>query len=552
MVFPRFKGLLKNVYFDYGILYSAGFLLVTIFGLLILFRAIALPLFGALNSTQLANPATLIATLGIVTGISYQTATEVSQRQKGAEMSSQPTISTAGEAIDLLESRDYLARQHGARVLVTLSENGAGAIVKRSGRSAEDIIRLLLETLQIKEKGQSTLHRDVAVTLPYFVRDYPEEALEHKAELRAILNHDNPIVQQKAVTSVGNAMASYPDQSDDFIEPIAELVEDDDPQIRAEVCYALSRMTSERVPDLLQELADDTHPEVHEAAAETLEQHRDSKAERGSATIADSQDTKFVGRPPDLDFDDVAGMEDLKEELEETIIQPLGQPELFEEYGIGVEQGFLLYGPPGTGKTYITKCLAGELDISYISATAGDLVSKWIGEGAKNVQEMFKEARANQPCLIFIDEIDALAIDRDLGNQQKSERQMVNQFLEELSASHDANDDVVVIGATNRLDTVDNAMLRTGRLGKTIKVPPPDGAARIGVLKQHLKAPTESLDVDRIRRITEGLVSSDIEQIATTAARQAVARTSRSENGKSAVTQKDIEEAAASIQVQEY
>lgn len=552
MVLPRFKGLLKNVYFDYGILYSAGFLLVTVFGLLILFRAIAFPVFGALDSTHLANPAALIATLGVVTGISYQTATEVRQRRKGANMSSQPTVGTANEAIELLESRDYLARQHGARVLVRLVENGAGAIVKRSDRSAEEIVGLLLETLQIKGKSQSTLHRDVAVTLPYFVRDYPEETLEHKAELRAILNHDNSIVQQKAVTSVGNAITSCPDQSDDFIDPIAELVEDDDPQIRAEVCYALSRMTSERVPDLLQKLADDTHPEVHEAATEALGEHEGSKAERGSATIADSQDTKFVGQPPDLNFDDVAGMKDLKETLKETIIKPLGQPELFEEYGIGVEQGFLLYGPPGTGKTYITKCLAGELDISYISATAGDLVSKWIGEGAQNVQEMFKEARANQPCLIFIDEIDALATDRGLGNQQKSERQMVNQFLGELSASHDANDDVIVIGATNRLDAVDDAMLRTGRLGKTIKVPPPDGTARIGILKQHLKAPTEPLNIDRIRRITEGLVSSDIEQIATTAARQAITRTNHSESGKSPVTQKDIEEATTSIQVQEH
>ena len=551
MVLPRFKGLLKNIYFDYGILYSAGFLLVTVFGLLVLFRAITLPLFGAFNSTHLANPAALVATLSVVGGISYQTATEVTQRQKGANMSNQTTVSTAGEAIDLLESKDHLARQHGARVLVTLIEDGAGVVVKRSDRSAEDIIGFLLDTLQIKEKSQSTLHRDVAVALPYFVRDYPEETIEHKAELIATLDHDNPIVQQKVVTSIGNVVTSHPEESDSFIEPIAELVGDDDPQIRAEICYALSRMADERVPDLLQKLANDTHPEVHEAATEALEEHRNSKAERDSATVADSQDTKFVKRPPDLNFNDVAGMKYLKDTLEETIIQPLGKPELFEEYGIGVEQGFLLYGPPGTGKTYITKCLAGELNISYISATAGDLVSKWIGVGAKNVQEMFREARANQPCLIFIDEIDALATDRGLGNQQKSERQMVNQFLEELSASHDANDDVIVIGATNRLGAVDDAMLRTGRLGKTIKVPPPDGTARIGILKQHLDAPTEPLDANRIRQITEGLVSSDIEQIATTAARQAVGRT-RSESEKSAVTQEDIEEATASIQVQEH
>jgi transitional endoplasmic reticulum ATPase len=835
-VVGRFKGFLKEIYFEYGVLYPAGALAVSLFVLIAIFRAIAVPLFGALQSPQLANPATLVATLGVVVGVACQTTREIKQRERGEAISEQPTPDAADDAVELLDSRDHLARQHGARVLASLVDDGAGVIVKRSDRSPTAVIGLVLDTLYIEERDQSTLHRDLATTLSYFSRDYPEETLAHKRKLIAALRHDNPTVQRHTATAVGNVVTGHPDESDDFIEPLTELADDDDPQIRISVCYALSRISHRRAPELLNELADDPHPGVHEAATDMLSAQQASSGSEASsradaagdtadttdagdnADAAEAEDTEgakqvedtefvnsppdmdlddvaamndlkdrlhehvitpfegggsyekydvssvsgilfhgppgtgktyisqclagelginyadisvadidssiigegvenldrvftearqtqpslvfideldalgsersaqnthnerkrqvnqlleelsdvdgdddmlvvaatnnpsdvddallrtgrfdskitipkpegmarltilahhlptpvedadvdeiiqatrgfvasdleevanqaarqaayreretgtegeitgqdvmeavntvgdergsvtdHVGQPPAMDFDDVAGMDDLKETLRETIIKPLENPELYEEYGIGVERGFILHGPPGTGKTYITKCLAGELGISYIEATAGDLVSKWIGEGAENIQQMFEEARANQPCLIFIDEIDALATDRSLGNQQKSERQMVNQFLEELSASHDADENVIMIGATNRLEAVDSAILRTGRLGKAIEVPPPDAAARIGILKQHLDAPTEAIDEEHIRTLTEGLVSSDMEQIADTAARRALHRTHESED-KSAVTQDDIETVATDLQ----
>ncbi len=274
--------------------------------------------------------------------------------------------------------------------------------------------------------------------------------------------------------------------------------------------------------------------------------------------IADQQGTigEFVQRPPDRTFADVAGMADLKETLRRVVSEPLMNPTAHEEYGLGIENGILLYGPPGTGKTYIATSLAGELGITYISAKAGDLVSKWIGEGAENVQQMFEEARVAQPCLVFIDEIDALATDRSSGRQQKSERQMVNQFLEELSQLSEEGEQVIVIGATNRREDIDSAMLRTGRFTEQIEVPPPDAEARVAIGQLHLAAPHEELDWEAIAAQTEGFVASDMKAIAQRAARSAMERardgnadaTDDAETTASeAVTQADMDAAIAAV-----
>ena len=254
----------------------------------------------------------------------------------------------------------------------------------------------------------------------------------------------------------------------------------------------------------------------------------------------------FVESPPDLEFDDVAGMDGLKERLRESVIEPLESPEYYEEYGIDVATGFLLYGPPGTGKTHVTRCLAGELGINYVGVDASDLVSKWIGEGAENVAAMFDEARANQPCLVFVDEIDALASDRESGRQQKSERQMVNQFLTELSAVAESDDEVVVVGATNQRDRVDDAMLRTGRLGDQIEVPAPGADARVGIFYQHLDAPHADLDDAAIAEETAGLVASDLEAVATEAAMRAMRR-ARDGDEQTDVTQGDVLDAVERV-----
>jgi AAA+ superfamily predicted ATPase len=257
------------------------------------------------------------------------------------------------------------------------------------------------------------------------------------------------------------------------------------------------------------------------------------------------QPDEFVSDPPDMDFSDVVGMDDLKTELYDKVIDPLANPEVYAEYGLSVENGFLFYGPPGTGKTYISKCLAGELGVYYINAKAGDLTSKYVGEGATNIQQMFEEARANQPCLVFVDEIDALASDRS-GRQTKSERQMVNQFLEELSEINDSDDEIIMLGATNLLETVDDAMLRTGRFSEKIEVPPPNPDARVALFNSHLEAPSDGLDTQKISRDTEGFVASDMENVAQRAARKAMRR-ARTDSGSESVTQNDVDEAISEV-----
>lgn len=290
---------------------------------------------------------------------------------------------------------------------------------------------------------------------------------------------------------------------------------------------AVSDRATRQAANRKKETGEETHI-THDDVMKAIESISDERGQTG----------EFITDPPESSFVDVIGMDGVKEELRSRIIEPLEHPDQFEKYGISVENGFLLHGPPGTGKTFLAKSLAGELGINFIHVKAGDLVSKFVGEGAKNVQAMFEEARANQPTLIFIDEIDALATDRG-ANQTKSERQMVNQFLEELTEISDSDDRVIVIAATNRPDDVDDAMLRAGRLGSTIEVYPPESDTLAEMFLAKLEAPCEEVDHAWLARQLEGLVPSDIERLTTNAAREAMTR-ARDEGGPDAVTKADI------------
>jgi len=249
----------------------------------------------------------------------------------------------------------------------------------------------------------------------------------------------------------------------------------------------------------------------------------------------------YIEASPDVAFEDIVGMNGLKDVLFDRIIDPLDHPEEYEEYGISVERGFLLYGPPGTGKTHIARCLAGELDVNYVRVSASDLVSKWIGEGAQNVADLFAEARAHQPTLIFIDEIDTIAGDRS-GHQTNSERQMVNQLLDEISQVMDRDDEVIVVGATNRLTAVDDALLRAGRLGEQIKIPAPNAETRVKVFEAYIGAPFGDLDGTWIAEQTEGFVASDVVELAEETGRVALRR-SRNDGEPDHILQEDVETA---------
>ncbi len=231
---------------------------------------------------------------------------------------------------------------------------------------------------------------------------------------------------------------------------------------------------------------------------------------------------RLLEPPPDRTFDDVGGMDSLLDTLRRKVIDPLRRPERFDRYGLGTVNGVLLHGPPGCGKTHVAGALAGELDRSYVPLSPTELTSKWVGEAADNVADVFAVARANQPSLVFVDEIDAVAADRS-GDMTNTERQMVNQLLTELESLD--GEDVVTVAATNLLEEIDDAVLRSGRFDERIEVPPPDAPAREAVLDVHLadRPTADDLPLGEVAARTAGYAASDLALIAEEAARRALA-----------------------------
>ncbi|WP_344490414.1 AAA family ATPase [Glycomyces endophyticus] len=232
------------------------------------------------------------------------------------------------------------------------------------------------------------------------------------------------------------------------------------------------------------------------------------RAKEGGATAL--QGTDFDGalesvRPTSLAGDsvelggltlaDVGGMEDLKQTLTETVLWPLTYPDAFTRLGIEAPRGILLYGPPGCGKTYIVRAVAGEGHANVLSVKGSELMNKWVGESEKNVRELFRRARQASPTLMFFDELDALAPVRGAGTDGGTADRVVAALLTELDGA-EALRDVVVVGATNRPDMIDPALLRPGRLERLVYVPPPDAHGRADILRANAKNVPFAEDVD--------------------------------------------------------
>lgn len=196
-----------------------------------------------------------------------------------------------------------------------------------------------------------------------------------------------------------------------------------------------------------------------------------------------------------LTLEDVGGMSDLKQTLTETVLWPLTYPDAFTRLGIEAPRGILLYGPPGCGKTYIVRAVAGEGHANVMSIKGSELLNKWVGESEKNVRELFRRARQASPTLMFFDELDALAPVRGGGTDGGTADRVVASLLTELDGA-EALRDVVVIGATNRPDMIDPALLRPGRLERLVYVPPPDAGARADILRANAQNVPFADDVD--------------------------------------------------------
>lgn len=316
--------------------------------------------------------------------------------------------------------------------------------------------------------------------------------------------------------------ARYYRQCVAVLEDIADL-ESSERLTQERLDLAANLQTAATKLEAGQPLVSAGEPQSEEPQSDAGTRVADDESSHTDASDDDTPDaSQYLEEPPDLDFSDVGGMTELKETLKDQVIDPLKRPELYEEYNLGVVNGVLLHGPPGTGKTYITEALAGELEYNYIEAQASDITSSLVGEAAENMREMFAVAQANQPCLLFLDEVEAIAAERSGGSQKTmSESQMITQFLTEMSEIK--GEDVIVVSATNLPDDIDGAAWR--RFDERIEVPPPDATARGAILRVHLRdrpVLTETIDWTEIKDLTEGYSASDLEIIAATAARKAL------------------------------
>lgn len=228
---------------------------------------------------------------------------------------------------------------------------------------------------------------------------------------------------------------------------------------------------------------------------------------------------------PDVHWEDVGGLEDVKRELHETVQYPVEHADKYIKFGMHPSKGVLFYGPPGCGKTLLAKAIANECGANFISIKGPELLTQWFGESEANVRELFDKARAASPCILMFDEIDSIAKTRGSGGPGSSEAgdRVINQILTEIDGVG-ARKNVFVIGATNRPDIIDPAVIRPGRLDQLIYIPLPDLESRISIFKAALrKAPVDpSINIEVLARSTHGFSGADITEICTSASKLAI------------------------------
>ena len=246
---------------------------------------------------------------------------------------------------------------------------------------------------------------------------------------------------------------------------------------------------------------------------------------------------------PNVKWNDIGGLDNVKQALIEMVEWPLKNPQVFKTMGIRPPKGVMLYGPPGCGKTMLAKAVACESGANFIYVKAAELLSMWVGESEKHVREVFKRAKQVAPSIIFFDEIDALAPKRGASNDSHVTERVVSQMLAEMSGLEDMHD-VVVVAATNRPDIVDTALLRPGRFDRHILVSTPDRDARLKVLQIHTKnMPIVNIDLESIADRTERYSGADMEALAREAAMNAL----RKDMNSSEIKMDDFEEALKEV-----
>ena len=269
---------------------------------------------------------------------------------------------------------------------------------------------------------------------------------------------------------------------------------------------------------------------------------------------------------PDVKWDEVGGLDEVKRELQEAVEWPMKYPMLYDKLGHRMPRGILLHGPSGTGKTLLAKAVATQSEANFVSVRGPELLSKWVGESERGIREIFRRARQASPCVIFFDEIDSIAPIRGAGGETAVTERVVSQLLTELDGMENLHG-VVVLAATNRADMIDPALLRPGRFDKIIQIPLPDKESRKSILKINSeKIPVvtdmndpEHVDIEKIAEMTDGLSGADVASIANTAVSLVIheyldahpdAKEVENSSKEARVTMKHFEEAVKKVREQ--
>jgi len=244
-----------------------------------------------------------------------------------------------------------------------------------------------------------------------------------------------------------------------------------------------------------------------------------------------------VVETPNVKWEDIGGLEDVKKNLQEMILYPIDHPDKFQKFGMTPSKGVLFYGPPGCGKTLLAKAVASECSANFISIKGPELLTMWFGESEANVREIFDKARSAAPCVLFFDELDSVGVARggSMGDAGGAGDRVMNQLLTEMDGIG-VKKNIFFIGATNRPEILDEALLRPGRLDQLIYIPLPDKPSRLGILKAGLrKSPVaKDVDLDYLSQLTEGFSGADLAELSQRAAKAAVRESIEAEARKKA------------------
>lgn len=381
---------------------------------------------------------------------------------------------------------------------------------KRKDISAGDIIKLI-HSKENKSCG-AIIERiedgDGHISIDKSIQDYLNIKENELIEVEKIKPPEAEVIKLEVRGKINK------NEKDEIVNDIKKTYKDKPINIGIEINEYVK--ISETTPDQIVIITDKTRFDVSEKVPE--------KNKNTSTSPLNTKGPLELGGPkkipptekPKINFNDVGGLKDVKEQIKMAIVYPFKHPEMWERWGKKAGEGILFYGPPGCGKTFIAKAAAGESEASFISVKISDILGSYVGESERNLRSAFESANENKPCILFFDEIDGIGGKR--GDSQHS-NSLVGEMLMDMDGIEKTND-LLILAATNAPWAVDPALRRPGRFTKLILIPPPDCAAREEIFKIRLKnKPFETdLDIMKLASMTDGYSSADIKQLCEVAA----------------------------------